>query len=251
MRLRSRRRRPVKRPVGETMSEPLFKRLVAEALGSAFLLATIVGSCIMGSELSPGSAALALFVTSTSTGAMLVVLIWLFGPVSGAHLNPAVSLAFAASGQLKWRDVAPYCIAQLAGFLIGVWAAHAMFELPVLQIAITNRTGPGQWLAEGIATFGLILVILGCVARAPTVVPVAVGLYIGAAYWFTASTAFANPAMTVMRAFTATPAGILPQHVVGFVISQLIGAAVAIAASRYFWPRSTLSAEARPQRLPA
>lgn len=236
------------------MSEPLFKRLVAEALGSAFLLSTIVGSCIMGAELSPGSAALALFVTSTSTGAMLVVLIWLFGPVSGAHLNPAVSLAFAANGQLKWRDVVPYCLAQLAGFLIGVWAAHAMFDLPVLQMAVTSRTGSGQWLAEGIATFGLILVILGCVARTPTVVPAAVGLYIGAAYWFTASTAFANPAMTVMRAFSATPAGILPQHVAGFVVAQLIGAAMAIAAARYFWPRpipASSENEARPRRLPA
>jgi glycerol uptake facilitator-like aquaporin len=185
---------------------------------------------------------------------MLVVLIWLFGPVSGAHLNPAVSLAFAANGQLKWRDVVPYCLAQLAGFLIGVWAAHAMFDLPVLQMAVTSRTGSGQWLAEGIATFGLILVILGCVARTPTVVPAAVGLYIGAAYWFTASTAFANPAMTVMRAFSATPAGILPQHVAGFVVAQLIGAAMAIAAARYFWPRpipASSENEARPRRLPA
>ncbi len=219
------------------MSEPLLRRLAAEALGSAFLLATVVGSSVMGAQLSPGSAAMALFVTSTSTGAMLVVLIWLFTPVSGAHLNPAVSLAFAAAGQLKWGDVIPYGLAQLAGFLIGIWAAHAMFGLPVLQLADTVRTGPGHWLAEGIATFGLILVILGCVARTPSVVPAAVGLYIGAAYWFTASTAFANPAMTMARAFTATPAGILPQHVAGFVAAELAGAAVAIAAARYFWPR--------------
>ena len=233
------------------MNEPLSRRLAAEALGSAFLLATIVGSSIMGAELAQGSAALALLVTSTSTGAMLVVLIWLFGPISGAHLNPAVSLAFAANGQLKWRDVVPYSLAQLAGFLIGVWAAHAMFELPILQLASTGRTGAGHWLAEAIATFGLILVILGCVARTPTVVPAAVGLYIGAAYWFTASTAFANPAMTIIRAFTGTAAGILPQHVVGFVIAEFIGAAVAIAAGRYFWPKPIPSVEARPQRIPA
>lgn len=235
------------------MSEPLVKRLVAEALGSAFLLATIVGSCIMGATLSPGSAALALLVTSTSTGAMLVVLIWLFGPVSGAHLNPAVSLAFAAIGQLNWREVVPYGLAQLAGFLLGVWAAHAMFELPILQLADTARSGYGQWLAEGIATFGLILVILGCVARKPTAVPAAVGLYIGAAYWFTASTAFANPAMTVMRAFTETPAGIMPSHVAGFVIAQFIGAAAAITAGRYFWPAPTPCGEmeVRPQGIPA
>jgi glycerol uptake facilitator-like aquaporin len=235
------------------MTEPLSRRLAAEALGSAFLLATVVGSSVMGAALSPGSAAFALFVTSSSTGAMLVVLIWLFGPVSGACLNPLVSLAFAAIGQLRWRDVAPYCLAQLAGFLIGMWAAHAMFELPILQLATVARTGAGHWLAEGIATFGLILVILGCVARAPTVVPAAVGLYIAAAYWFTASTAFANPAMTVIRAFTATPAGILPGHVAGFVIAECAGAAAAIAASRYFWPSSTPLAEpeAQPQRLPA
>jgi glycerol uptake facilitator-like aquaporin len=235
------------------MNEPLSRRLVAEALGSAFLLATVVGSSIMGAALSPGSAAMALFVTSSSTGAMLVVLIWLFGPVSGAHLNPVVSLAFAAIGQLKWRDVAPYCLAQLAGFLIGMWAAHAMFDLPILQLATVARTGTGHWLAEGVATFGLILVILGCVARTPTVVPAAVGLYIGAAYWFTASTAFANPAMTVIRAFTATPAGILPGHVFGFMIAECAGAAVAIAAGRYFWPKpiSSVMPEAQPQRLPA
>lgn len=235
------------------MTEPLSRRLAAEALGSAFLLATVVGSSIMGAELAQGSAALALFVTSTSTGAMLVVLIWLFGPVSGGHLNPVVSLAFAATGQLKWRDLAPYCLAQSAGFLIGVWAAHAMFELPILELATVARTGSGHWLAESIATFGLILVILGCVARTPTVVPAAVGLYIGAAYWFTASTAFANPAMTIIRAFTATPAGILPQHVAGFVIAEVVGAAVAIAAARYFWPKSILSVEpeAQPRRIPA
>jgi glycerol uptake facilitator-like aquaporin len=235
------------------MNEPVSKRLAAEALGSAFLLATVVGSSIMGAELAQGSAALALFVTSTSTGAMLAVLIWLFGPVSGGHFNPVVSLAFAATGQLKWRDVAPYCLAQLAGFLLGVWAAHAMFELPILQLATVARTGSGHWLAEAIATFGLILVILGCFARTPTVVPAMVGLYIGAAYWFTASTAFANPAMTIIRAFTATPAGILPQHVAGFVVAEVIGAAVAIAAGRYFWPKPNPAAapEARPRRIPA
>jgi glycerol uptake facilitator-like aquaporin len=236
------------------MSEPLLKRLVAEAVGSAFLLATVVGSTIMGTQLAGGSAALALFVTSTSTGAMLVVLIWLFGPISGGHLNPAVSLAFAANGQLKWRDFLPYFAAQLGGFVLGIWAAHAMFDLPILQSAITARSGPGIWLAEGIATFGLILAIIGCMARTPSVVPAAVGLYIAAAYWFTASTAFANPAMTIVRALTGTPAGIQPAHVFGFVAAQFAGAGLAIAAGRYFWPRPVMDSaefEARARRIPA
>ncbi len=171
------------------MDQSLVRRLAAEAIGSAFLLATVVGSTVMGTGLAGGSAALALFVTSTSTGAMLVVLIWLFGPVSGGHLNPVVSLAFAATGALKWRDLLPYTAAQFAGFVLGMGAAHAMFDLPVLQWADMARTGSGIWLAEGIATFGLILVIIGCAARTPTAVPAAVGLFIAAAYWFTASTA--------------------------------------------------------------
>ncbi|MGB3646029.1 MAG: aquaporin [Mesorhizobium sp.] len=235
------------------MDQSLVRRLAAEAIGSAFLLATVVGSTVMGTGLAGGSAALALFVTSTSTGAMLVVLIWLFGPVSGGHLNPVVSLAFAATGALKWRDLLPYTAAQLAGFVLGMGAAHAMFDLPVLQWADMARTGSGIWLAEGIATFGLILVIIGCAARTPTVVPTAVGLFIAAAYWFTASTAFANPAMTIVRAFSATPAGILPAHVPGFVAAQLAGAGLAIAAGRYFWPRATSArqAEGQPRRIPA
>lgn len=239
------------------MTEPLLKRLVAEAVGSAFLLATVVGSTIMGAQLAGGSAALALFVTSTSTGAMLVVLIWLFGPVSGGHINPLVSLTFAATGQLKWRDVLPYFGAQLVGFVVGLWAAHAMFGQPVLQWAVTARTGSGIWLAEGIATFGLILTIIGCVARTPAVVPAAVGLYIAAAYWFTASTAFANPAMTIVRALTGTPAGILPAHVFGFVVAQFAGAGLAIAAGRYFWtatsmePATSTELERQARRIPA
>lgn len=233
------------------MGEPLFRRLAAEAFGSAFLLATVVGSSIMGARLAEGSAALALLVTSMSTGSMLVVLIWTFGPVSGAHLNPAVSLAFAADGQLKWRDVIPYAAAQTLGFVVGAWAAHAMFELPILQLSATARTGPGHWLAEAIATFGLILVIIGCVSRRPAVVPAAVGLYIGAAYWFTASTSFANPAMTVVRAFTGTAAGIAPLHVAGFVIAQFAGALAAIAAGRFFWPRPNPASAAPAVPAPA
>jgi glycerol uptake facilitator-like aquaporin len=235
------------------MDRSLARRLAAEALGSAFLLATVVGSTVMGTELASGSAALALFVTSTSTGAMLVVLIWLFGPVSGAHLNPLVSLAFAATGTLKWGDLVPYTAAQLVGFVVGIWVAHAMFGLPILQVAYTARTGSGIFLAEGVATFGLILVIIGCAARTPAVVPAAVGLFIAAAYWFTASTAFANPAMTLVRAFSATPAGILPAHVPGFVAAQIAGAGLAIAAGRYFWPRATseVPVEAQPRRIPA
>lgn len=235
------------------MNQPLVRRLVAEAIGSAFLLATVIGSSLMGQALAGGSAALALFVTSTSTGAMLVVLIWLFAPVSGGHLNPVVSLAFAASGALRWREVLPYTAAQFVGFIAGVCIAHAMFGLPALQWAEEARTGPGIWLAEGVATFGLILVVIGCSARTPAVVPAAVGLFIAAAYWFTASTGFANPAMTVARAFTATPAGILPAHVPGFLLAQMAGAGLAIAAGRYFWPPATSAVEmaARPQRIPA
>lgn len=234
------------------MDTSLSRRLAAEALGSAFLFATVVGSSIMGAKLAQASPALALLVTSMATGAMLVVLIWTFGPVSGAHLNPVVSLAFAVDGELKWRDFLPYIAAQLAGFLAGTWAAHAMFELPLLQLSATARSGSGLWLAEGIATFGLVLVIAGCTARRPTAVPAAVGLYIGAAYWFTASTSFANPAMTVIRAFTGTAAGIMPQHVPAYVAAQFAGAALAIAAGRFFWPKPvTPSPEAAPRQTPA
>ena len=218
------------------MTEPLSRRLFAEALGTAFLLATVIGSGIMAEKLSGGNVALALLGNTLPTGAILVVLILIFGPVSGAHFNPAVSLAFALRGELPWPQVAPYVAVQIAGSILGVLAAHAMFELPILQISAHVRSGPGQWFAEGVASFGLGLAIFGCVARAPQAVAYAVGLYITAAYWFTASTSFANPAVTIARALSDTFAGIAPAGVPGFVVAQLAGMAAAVAIARWLWP---------------
>jgi glycerol uptake facilitator-like aquaporin len=218
------------------MPEPLSRRLFAEALGTAFLVATVIGSGIMSEKLAGGNLALALLGATLPTGAILVVLILIFGPVSGAHLNPAVSLAFALRGELEWREVAPYVVAQIAGAMVGVFAAHAMFELPILQISAHVRTGGGQWFAEFVASLGLLLAILGCVARARQAVAYAVGLYITAAYWFTASTSFANPAVTIARAWSDTFTGIAPAGVPGFLAAQLAGMLAAIVAARWLWP---------------
>ena len=219
----------------------LGRRLVAEWLGSAFLLAAVVGSGIMAQKLAGGNVALALLCNTIPTGAILVVLILIFGPLSGAHFNPAVTLAFALRGELPWAVGGLYIVAQIAGGIAGVFAAHLMFELPVLQSSLTVRTGIGQWFAEGVATFGLLLTIFGCVARAPSAVPYAVGLYITSAYWFTASTSFANPAVTIARSLSDTFAGIAPGGVVAFIAAQLLGAALAVALSGWLWGR-----EARP-----
>lgn len=216
----------------------LTRRLVAEALGSAFLLATVVGSGIMAQRLAGGNVAVALLGNTLPTGAILVVLILIFGPVSGAHLNPAVSLSFALRGETSWRDFAAYTVAQLAGAVIGVWAAHLMFELPVWQFSSTVRSGPAQWLAEAIAAFGLLLTILGCLATARGAVAYAVGLYIVAAYWFTASTSFANPAVTLARSLSDTFAGIAPGGVIAFIIAQIVGALAATALARWLWSPS-------------
>jgi glycerol uptake facilitator-like aquaporin len=194
----------------------LAQRAFSEWLGTAFLLAAIVGSGIMAQKLAGGNGALALLCNTLPTGAILVVLILTFGPLSGAHFNPAVSLGFALRGELPWPIAAVYIAAQIAGGIIGVWVAHLMFELPLWQSSVTVRTGPGQWLAEAVATFGLLLTIFGCVARTPAAVPYAVGLYITAAYWFTASTSFANPAVTIARALSDTFAGIAPSGVLAF-----------------------------------
>ncbi len=190
------------------------RRLGAEALGTALLLATVIGSGIMAERLAGGNMAIALLCNTIPTGAILVVLITIFGPVSGAHFNPAVSLVMALRKDLRWPELVPFVAVQIAGGIAGAVLAHAMFELPLLQISTTARTGAGQWFAEAVATFGLVLTILGCLAGNRSAVPMAVGLYITAAYWFTASTSFANPAVTIARALSDTFAGIAPAGVV-------------------------------------
>lgn len=212
------------------------KRAASEALGTAFLLAAVIGSGIMAQRLSGGNGALALLCNTLPTGAILTVLILIFGPVSGAHLNPAVTLSFAFRQGLPWPTALVYIASQLAGGILGVWAAHVMFELPIWQFATTTRTGSGQWFAEAVATFGLLLTIFGCVARAPSATAYAVGLYITAAYWFTASTSFANPAVTVARALSDTFAGIAPASVLAFIAAQLVGAAFAVIMAAWLWP---------------
>lgn len=216
--------------------QPLPQRLAAEGLGTAFLLAAVVGSGIMAQRLSGGNDALALLGNTLPTGAILVVLILIFGPVSGAHFNPAVSLAFALRRELAWSDAIGYIATQVMGGIAGVWAAHLMFELPLWQISAHVRSGPSQWFAEFIAAFGLLLTIFGCVARARHAVAYAVGLYITAAYWFTASTSFANPAVTLARSLSDTFAGIAPAGVLPFMAAQIAGAFAALLLARWLWP---------------
>ena len=217
------------------MKASLAQRTVAECLGTAFLLAAVVGSGIMAARLAGGNGALALLCNTLPTGAVLTVLILTFGPISGAHFNPAVSAAMALRGELAARSTAIYICAQVIGGVLGVWAAHIMFELPLWQVSATARAGSGQWLAEGIATFGLVLTILGCGARTPSAVPYAVGLYITSAYWFTASTSFANPAVTVARSLSNTFTGIAPVGVAPFIAAQLIGMLAAVTIARWLW----------------
>jgi glycerol uptake facilitator-like aquaporin len=218
------------------MKSSLAQRTVVEFLGTAFLLAAVVGSGIMAAKLAAGNGALALLCNTIPTGAILTVLILTLGPVSGAHFNPAVSLAAALRGDMTASSTAVYIGAQLTGAILGVWAAHLMFELPVLQISLTTRSGFGQWLAEAIATFGLLLTILGCSARSPTAIPYAVGLYITSAYWFTASTSFANPAVTIARSLSDTFAGIAPAGAIAFIAAQLLGMLAAVALGGWLWP---------------
>jgi glycerol uptake facilitator-like aquaporin len=216
---------------------PLSQRAFAEGLGTAFLLAAVVGSGIMAQRLSGGNDALALIGNTLPTGAILVVLILIFGPLSGAHFNPAVSIAFALRRELPWPVAAAYILMQVIGGVIGVWTAHLMFELPLWQVSLHTRTGAGQWLAEFVATFGLLLTILGCAARVPAAIPYAVGLYITSAYWFTASTSFANPAVTIARSLSDTFAGIAPAGAPGFILAQLAGMLAAVILARWLWPR--------------
>src|SRR5262245_31302314 len=221
------------------------QRLLAEALGTAFLLATVIGSGIVGAKLAGGNAALALLGNTLPTGAILVVLILIFGPVSGAHFNPAVTLAFSLRGEIPRLDALHYVAAQLLGAIVGVWAAHVMFELPLWQLSTTVRSGFGQWVAEFVATFGLLLTIFGCAAVSPAATAYAVGLYITAAYWFTASTSFANPAVTLARGLSDTFAGIAPTNVAAFIGWQFLGAAAALLAARLLWPCITTQGQAR------
>jgi glycerol uptake facilitator-like aquaporin len=214
----------------------LARRAVAEGLGTAMLLATVVGSGIMGERLAEGNVAIALLANTLATGAGLVALILTFGPVSGAHFNPAVTLADATQGGLPWREVPAYVLAQVAGAFAGVAAADAMFDLPVFFASRHVRSGPSQWFSEFVATFGLLAVIWGCSRGRAAAVPFAVGAYITAAYWFTASTSFANPAVTLARAATDTFAGIRPADVPGFVLAQLAGAGAATALFRWLTP---------------
>lgn len=203
------------------------RRLVAEALGTAFLLTTVVGSGIMGERLAGGNDALALLGNTLATGAILVVLIGVFGPVSGAHFNPVVTLVFFLRREIGPGLAVAYGAVQIAAAIVGVWIAHLMFAEPVLQISQKAREGLAQGLAEAVATFGLIAVILGTRRWRPEAVPWAVGLYITAAYWFTASTSFANPAVTVARSLTDSFSGIMPEHVPVFIAAQVVGALAA------------------------
>jgi len=203
------------------------RRLVAECLGTALLLATVVGSGIMAERLAGGNVALALLGNTIPTGAILFVLITMLGPVSGAHFNPAVTLAFWLRREIKLNEALAYVGVQIIGAIMGTLVAHAMFEEILLQISTNIRNGPAQWLSEGIATFGLVATILGTLRWRPEAVPTAVGLYITAAYWFTASTSFANPAVTIARSLTDTFSGIAPENAPGFILMQFVGAAVA------------------------
>jgi glycerol uptake facilitator-like aquaporin len=200
------------------------RRLAAEALGSAFLLAAVIGSGIMGERLCGGNVAIALLANTLATAAALVVLISIFGPLSGAHFNPAVTLFFALGREISPALGGAYVGAQLIGALCGAWAAHLMFEVPVFEISAKLRDGPAQMFSEFVATFGLIATIAGAIRYRPAWVAALVGLYIGAAYWFTASTSFANPAVTIARALTNSFAGIAPHSAPGFIVAQFAGA---------------------------
>lgn len=209
------------------------RRLFAEWLGTLFLLAVIVGSGIMADRLSGGNVAIALLANSIATGAILVVLILIFGPISGAHFNPAVTLAFAIRKEISPQDSVQYVAAQIIGGVAGVIIAHAMFDNQLIDPSTTARTGIGQWIGEFVATFGLVATILGCLKARPEAVPYAVGLFITAGYWFTSSTSFANPAVTIARGLTNTFSGIDPAHIGAFVVAQMIAAAVATVSFRW------------------
>ena len=225
---------------------PLARRLAAEGLGSFFLFACVIGSGIMAQNLSQGNDAVALLGNTLATGAILFVLITMLGPISGAHMNPAVSLVAAARRELSWSDAIAYILVQLTFGILGAWAAHLMFGLPTLQLSVKARNGLGQFAGEFIATFGLILTILGTVRYRREWVPASVGLYITAAYWFTSSTSFANPAITIARSLTNTFAGIAPHDVPLFIVAQLLGAGCAALVAKWLFadPRERRSSDA-------
>jgi len=208
------------------------RRAIAEAVATAFLLAIVVGSGIMGERLAAGNTAIALLANALATGCGLAALIVTFGPLSGAHMNPAVTLALAVRGDHAWRDVPAYVIAQILGAVAGVWIAHAMFEMPIIEYSTKARAGVPQMFSECVATFGLLIIILRGARHQPDTVPWTVACYITAAYWFTASTSFANPAVTLARSMTESFAGISPANVPGFVFAQLVGAAAAVGLDR-------------------
>lgn len=227
------------------MTPDLARRLVAEALGTGLLVCTVVGSGIMADTLT-GDTGLALLGNTIPTGAILVVLITILGPISGAHFNPAVTGSFLLMGQIDRRMAGLYVLVQIVGGIAGSLLAHAMFELPILQASQTIRSGPSQWLAEMVATFGLLAAILGGIRYRPDAVPWLVGLYITAAYWFTASTSFANPAVAIARGFSDTFAGIRPMDVPAFVLAELAGAALAVALMGWLLGRDDPQAQSEP-----
>ena len=213
------------------------KRLVAEALGTLLLVATVVGSGIMGESLAAGNDALALLANTIATGAILVVIILIFGPVSGAHFNPAVTLAFLLRREIDLKTACAYWPTQIVGGVLGTIIAHHMFELPLLQVSTHARYGISQWSAEIVATFGLVITIFGCLRHKPDAVPYAVGLFISAGYWFTASTSFANPAVTIARSLTDTFSGIAIGDAPGFIVAQLVGATLAAIFAAWMFAR--------------
>jgi len=228
------------------MTRTLARRVVAEGLGTAFLLAIVIGSGIMGERLAGGNVAIALLANTLATGAGLVALILTFGPVSGAHFNPVVTIADASQGGLAWRDVPRYIVAQVVGAFAGVATAHVMFGEAVFSVSEHVRAGAGQLVSEFVATFGLLATIWGCLRSRPSVTPFAVGAYITSAYWFTSSTSFANPAVTLARAASNTFAGIRPTDAPWFIAAQLVGAAAATATFAWLFPRMAPTAQQVP-----
>ena len=224
------------------MSAAYSRCLVAEGLGTAFLLATVVGSGIMGERLAGGNVALALLANALATGAILVVLILIFGPISGGHFNPAVTLSFALQRTIRWSAAGGYIALQIVGGVVGVLVAHVMFDEAIVQLSETARTGGSQWVAEFVATFGLVAAILGCLRARPEAVAYAVGLYITAAYWFTASTSFANPAVTIARGLTDTFSGIRLIDAPAFIVAQIAGAVAVTLLFRWLWKGAPIDA---------